>query len=144
MADHYPMPAFPTLWVKDVMISSKWYQRIGGFEVVFELPGPDRRLRLAHMRRGKYQDVMLVADPPGFNVSPEYRGRGVTLTFAIDEDLESFANRARERGGHILAGPGDQTWNAREIIMSDPDGYRLIFSKRSAVEKDEEGFIDVE
>jgi len=61
-------------------------------------------------------------------------GRGVTITLAFSGDpvdriaeLNAFAARIREAGA-VIEGPVDRPWNTRDVVVSDPDGYRLVFS----------------
>jgi len=46
----YPMPIFPTLIVKDVEVSSNFYQNVLGFKNIFTMPGPDGKPSLVHLR----------------------------------------------------------------------------------------------
>ena len=57
----YPMPMFATIQVREVQKSVEWYKRALSFTIIYEMPGPDGRLYLAHMRRQKYQDLLLAA-----------------------------------------------------------------------------------
>src|SRR5215472_2998249 len=59
-AEIYPMPMFATLSVADVAAVSAWYQAALGFGVVFSMLGPAGTPALVHLRRHKYQDVLLV------------------------------------------------------------------------------------
>ena len=43
--------------------------------------------------------------------------------------VDRLAERAREIGAQILAGPSTQPWQTREVMLADPDGYRLTFTK---------------
>ena len=36
----YPMPSFPMLIVKDLQVSSDFYQNALGFKHIFSMPGP--------------------------------------------------------------------------------------------------------
>jgi predicted enzyme related to lactoylglutathione lyase len=46
------------------------------------------------------------------------------MTFQVD----ALAERARTAGANILEGPIDRPWNARDVTIADPDGYRLNFT----------------
>ena len=120
----YPMPSFPMVLASDLAASARWYQDVLGFADVFTMRGPDDRALLAHLRWCKWADVLLTQarapiDPP--------RGRGITLNFSTF-DVDALAERARAAGAKIVEGPMDRPWNARDVTIEDPDGYRLNFT----------------
>ncbi len=124
--EFYPMPSFPTLAVGDIVASTQWYQDKLGFALVFQIPGPAGLPVLTHLRWAKYADLLLVPDQPRRD---ERRGVGVTLNFAMgDASIDEFAE-AVHSNGVVVTGPVDQPWNARELTLADPDGYRLTFTQ---------------
>src|SRR5438132_972220 len=60
MEDIYPMPAFAQLQVADLDRATRWYTNILGFRVIFAMPGHDGSPQLIHLRRSRYQDLLLV------------------------------------------------------------------------------------
>ena len=50
------------------------------------------------------------------------------MTLGVDE----LASRARAAGANVLEGPIDRPWNARDVTIADPDGYRLNFTGPSS------------
>jgi catechol 2,3-dioxygenase-like lactoylglutathione lyase family enzyme len=126
--DFYPMPSFVTLSVEDVTESATWYQSVLGFRVVFTMPGPDGKAVLAHLRYSKYADVLLAATR---NPVPKPHGAGVQLNFKLtDHTIDDRASQVRNRWAHV-EGPVTQPWNARELYVTDPDGYRLAFVQQA-------------
>ncbi|HLO32554.1 MAG TPA: VOC family protein [Anaerolineales bacterium] len=125
----YPMPSFPMLIVKDLDISSRWYQEVLGFKHIFTMPGPGGGAALVHLRWVKYADLLIARSRDGKEVS-EPKGSGVSLNFSmfgLDRDIDTFAKQAREQGANV-SGPVDQPWNVREVTVLDPDGYKLVFT----------------
>ena len=126
----YPMPSFPTLIVKDLEVSSNFYQNALGFKHIFTIPGPDGKPNLVHLRWVKYADLLLTKPRDGKDPA-EPRGAGVSLNFGMFDrfqgDIDAFAEQARESGANVT-GPIDQPWNVREVTVLDPDGYQLIFT----------------
>lgn len=122
----YPMPSFPTLVVRDVAQSARWYRDVLGFADVFTMAAPNGAAMLAHLRWCKYADVLLV---PARAPLDGALGTGVTLNF-VTERAEDVAARARAGGAAHVDGPVDRPWNAREVTVHDPDGYRLNFTAR--------------
>lgn len=126
----YPMPSFPMLIVRDLEVSSKWYQDVLGFKHIFTMPGPGGQPALVHLRWVKYADL-LIARPGDGKELTEPKGVGVSLNFNLfgrpNSDIDAFAKQARARGADV-AGPIDQPWNVREVTVLDPNGYKLIFT----------------
>lgn len=126
MEEFYPMPLFVKLSVRDVAASAEWYKDALGFRSVYALAGDDGTEVLNHLRLGRYQDLMLIAQPQDLGESN--KGQGVVINLAIDKDIDSLAQRARSVGSRV-EGPMETQWNTRELTVSDPDGYVLTFSQ---------------
>ena len=122
----YPMPSFPTLVVSDIGRSSEWYRALG-FVSVFTMPGPNGLPSLVHLRWAKYADLLLFPDRDG-SMAGLPRGRGVGLNYLTD-DLDAVSRRARELAAQVVEGPVQRPWNVREMVVLDPDGYRLVFNE---------------
>ena len=120
----YPMPSFPLLAVSDVDRSSRWYQETLGFADVFTMRGRDGASLLAHLRWCTFADVLLT---PSRTPMDGQRGVGIALNFATTS-VDDVADRARAAGATIVDGPIDRPWNARDVTIADPDGYRLTFT----------------
>ena len=124
----YPMPGFPTLSVKNLGHSGRWYEETLGFSHVFAMQGQWGEPTLVHLRWRKYADLLLVKDTE--ERADDSRGHGVQLSFLVENvDLDHMAEQLRERDVTVLEGPVDRPWNVRELIVADPDGYRLCFFK---------------
>ena len=122
----YPMPMFPTLAVRDVEASVGWYAEQVGFGTVFVMPGADGEPVLGHLRWRKYADVLLV--PDAGSDGKGLKGTGVTLSFLVgDVSVDAMAERPAGLGVELEEGPVTRSWNTREIVVVDPDGYRLVF-----------------
>ena len=121
MEDFYPMPMFVNLEVLNLDISAEWYQQALGFREVYRVPG------LVHLRRDRYQDVLLIPSASGGFDSP---GKGVVIQLQAGEvSVDEIAENARQSTPTSVEGPLDRPWNVREVTVQDPDGYRLRFSE---------------
>lgn len=129
----YLMPMFVRLEVPDVDATRRWFHDVLGFESVFEIPHT-----VAHLRGRRYQDVLIVK---GETQAP---GQGVTLSFSWPRNVDTLVSRVQAAGGKIVDGPIDRPWNARELVIEDPNGYRLSFSQPIAHKKQEEVLSGVE
>ena len=125
--EFYPMPMFPTLAVADIGVSASWYTEKVGFVRVFAIPGTGGEIALEHLRWSRYADLLLVPEANASRTSHR-RGVGVTLSFlAQAETIDDMAARLEANGVQIDEGPVDRPWNTRDIVVIDPDGFRLIF-----------------
>jgi hypothetical protein len=96
------------------------------FIVLFTMPGPTGEPTLVHLRRWRYQDILV---RPG-QANP---GSGSTLSVsALAGDLPALVERVRAHGGGTVEGPLDTPWNTRDVRLTDPDGYRVIYTARRA------------
>lgn len=125
----YPMPMFALLECQDVERSKAWYVAALGFGDMFTLPGPDGKPGMVHLRRRKYQDLMLVPR------TGDAAATRPTLRLMFDASGEVTALWERARGadgfGHVrVEEPRVTAWNTRDLHVTDPDGHALVFSER--------------
>jgi uncharacterized glyoxalase superfamily protein PhnB len=126
----YPMPMFATLAVADVSAITNWYVEALGFAVVFQAPAIDGQPSVVHLRRKKYQDVLLVPRA----ASPTEAPTSMTVSFQTD-DVDGLAAQARaaaKLGASSMEGPIDTPWNTRDLRVTDPAGHRLVFTGHNA------------
>lgn len=121
--EFYPMPSFPTLAVRDLAASVRWYEALG-FKTVFVMPAAGGAPALAHLRWARYADLLLRPDPTDHGT----KGLGMTLSLAVKDGLDAIADRAKANGASLLREPGDRPWNARDFTLADPDGFVLTFT----------------
>lgn len=122
----YPMASFPALTVSDIQATARWYVETLGFTHIFTMPGPGGTFSLVHLRWVKYADLLLFPDrdPQAAGLA---RGVGVALNYSTP-DVDALAERARAHDAMIIEGPVNRPWNIRELVILDPDGYRLVFN----------------
>jgi catechol 2,3-dioxygenase-like lactoylglutathione lyase family enzyme len=124
----YPMPMFATIAVTDVAAVAAWYEQALGFSSIFRMPSPDGKPSIIHLRRRKYQDILLVPA----RTAPLKSGT-LFLSFNTDGEVDELAVRARgipPVGQSEIAGPVDTAWNTRDLNVLDPEGNRLVFTAR--------------
>lgn len=109
---------FVKLLVLDQAASATFYEALG-----FTRVGVDGTF--IHLRWEERGDVVLVKAPTGVRLDGK-RGWGVLLSFTSQTDLDTLAERARALTAPIQ-GPEVQPWHTRELVVTDPDGYRLNF-----------------
>jgi catechol 2,3-dioxygenase-like lactoylglutathione lyase family enzyme len=115
--------SFVKVLVTDAERSARFYEALGFERLKAEPP-------FIHLRWEGQADVYLVTVPGGRALEGR-RGLGVLLGFRVGAvGLEALAERARA-GGAEVEGPSLQPWHTREILVTDPDGYRLNFIERA-------------
>ena len=113
-----PLGFFIKLLVLDRAASATFYEKLGFVRV-----GADATF--THLRWEERGEVMLVSAPTGVRVEGK-RGWGVLISFTSLTELATIA----ERAGGLAApidGPEVKPWHTRELVVTDPDGYRLNF-----------------
>ncbi|SFR43036.1 VOC family protein [Halogeometricum limi] len=118
VTETYPTSLFVRLTVGRLDASVAWYRAVG-FQTVSESP------KMAHLRYRADADVMLVSGTTG---TP--RGSGVAVYLTLDgESVDDVAERVADAAVSGGEGPYETSWNTRELVLTDPDGYRLVFSE---------------
>ena len=133
----YPMPLFVKLEVSNIEKSINWYKKVLGFNLVFELPDNEGNIVMAHIRGKQYQDLMLVATTS----KDKGKGAGVVLNFTVNE-ISIFSKKAITEKANVIEGPIDRPWNARELILKDPDGYCVTLSMNMDSKKDFNAIVE--
>ena len=126
----YPMPAFATLAVADVAAVAAWYESALGFTTVFAGPSIGGQPALVHLRRQKYQDLLLTPAPVGGALAAEAPS-SLTLSFSVQDGVDALAERARSvapLGRSSITGPVNTSWNTRDLRVTDPAGHRIVFT----------------
>ena len=127
----YPMPAFATLQVHEIADVAAWYEKALGFRPMFTAPGPEGDPVLIHLRRRKYQDLLLIPAASDAQTGPT----SLTLSFSADEDIDALAERASSVssvGRSKVEGPFDTPWNTRDLRVTDPAGHAIVLTSRGA------------
>lgn len=102
-SEFYKMPAFAALDVVNPPAAAEWYREALGFREVSRVCGTERAPGFVHVRKERYQDLLLVSAAPGFAVGEGVgRAGGARLTFRTDEDIDELA--ARKRGSVLISG----------------------------------------
>ncbi|MGC9332726.1 MAG: YjjG family noncanonical pyrimidine nucleotidase [Anaerolineae bacterium] len=125
--DVYPMPAFPTLAAADLVASKVFYVEALGFQAIYSFAPAGGPALLEHLRWARYADLFLV--PGGLDEGP--KGRGVQLNFSAalaGRTCAEIAEQARAYGAQV-EGPIERSYNAREVVVTDPDGFVLVFTE---------------
>ena len=142
----YGMPAFVTFTVVDLQRSVRWYTDGLGFIVLAELPGPDGSAALVHLRRHRYQDILLLPSSAAEHGEAAGRLRGGGVRYAISAGAEDLTARAERAAGACaveggtVAGPARTPWNTVDLVCTDPDGHEVVLTAMVAPDQKDEHF----
>jgi catechol 2,3-dioxygenase-like lactoylglutathione lyase family enzyme len=130
----YPMPMFLRLEVSDLARSRAFYTEALDMIELAVLGPPDQPF-VVHLRRWRYQDVLLVPAR-----GPVSAAVGLGLSLAAEHDaLAGLAERARAFGAEV-EGPADTPWNTADVTVTDPDGLRITYTAQRPVERRDADF----
>ena len=124
----YPMPAFVSLTAGDIGATVRFFTEALDFAVMFSGPEIDGVPMLVHLRRARYQDVLVrQGDGGGTAGSPV-----VAFAAADAAAVDALGARVAAAGGTIVSPAADTPWQTRELTVADPDGHRFTFTARAA------------
>lgn len=120
--DIYPMPAFVKFEAADLTTTTRWYEA-AGFVVLAAMPGPGGATMLVHLRRQRYQDILLV--PAGGTAT----GGGRITMAAGGDDLVRRAREVTAACGGTVQGPAPTPWYSDDLVLTDPDGNVVVLTE---------------
>lgn len=129
----YQMPMFATVVVRDLSAAKDVYTQ-AGFVDLATIPGPTGEPQLIHLRRMKYQDLLLVQGEP--------RSGSTSLSFMAGPiDLNELA--AQLHAAKVLTeGPENTPWFSTDLTITDFDGNRIVLTQpRTAEEEQARGWV---
>lgn len=124
----YPMPAFVSLTASDLGATVRFFTEALDFGVMFSGPEVDGVPMLVHLRRARYQDV-LVRQGDGGQPSTSLV---VAFGAADAESVDALGVRVTAAAGTIVSAAADTPWHTHELTVADPDGHRFTFTARAA------------
>lgn len=90
---------------------------------------------MTHLRGAKYQDLMLLKAEE-VNTSDSF------IINLFSSDIYSIYQAALKNKTKIIQQPTVQPWNAKELILEDPDGYVFTVTESVDANKDFDTVID--
>jgi predicted lactoylglutathione lyase len=123
----YPMPAFVALTARDLMATAAFFTEALDFGVVFSGPEVNGIPLLVHLRRARYQDVLIRQG------AARAASDAMTVAFAAADAaaVDSLQARVERAGGRVVSPAADTPWNTHDLTVTDPDGNRFTFTARA-------------
>lgn len=107
----------PFLQVTDILVSSKFYCNVLGFQKEWEYQPDGDDPAFVSIRRENIR--FFLTEHPESSVG--------TLLYCYVDDVDQFHKEIIERGAVLEWEPIDTDWNTRELQLRDPDGNKLRF-----------------
>ncbi|MDE3283110.1 glyoxalase [Lacticaseibacillus casei] len=120
MPEYYPMPMFVKLPVKDIVKEANWYQDKLGFQKLYTFTDQSGSPIMVHIRRDRYQDLMLIQD------EHSSVGSNVVINLLV-KDIAAIAEKTEKQS--IVSPPTPKPWQAVEMTLKDLDGHKLTLTE---------------
>lgn len=125
--DSQPVASWPagigaiTLFVDDVKVAKEFYQRVFGFQVLFE-DGDSVAFKFGTILINllKTSAARELIEPA--TVAPRETGSRVQFTIEVD-GVDAICAELTSRGVELLNGPLDRPWGLRTASFRDPGGH---------------------
>ncbi len=121
----------PSITANDLGASIEWYRDVMGFVVAHEIEHEGQRVG-AVMSAGGVQ--FLLGQDDFAKGRDRQKGIGFRLYCVSEQDIDELAAEIKARGGTLDQEPTDQPWGARDLAVSDPDGFRISISSGTGEE----------
>lgn len=121
----------PSITVSDLGASIAWYQDVMGFVVAREMEHDGQRVG-AMISAGSVQ--FMLGQDDFAKGRDRQKGIGFRLYCVSEQDIDELAAGIKARGGTLDQEPTDQPWGARDLAVSDPDGFKITISSGTGEE----------
>lgn len=118
----------PSLTVNNLQQSLDFYAGLG-FEVADRWE-QDGTLMGAMLKAGT--TMLGISQDDGKKGTNRVKGVGLRLYIETGDDIDQVAARAKSAGIALTKDPHDTEWGARAFDVTDPSGFLLTISSRSA------------
>ncbi len=103
--------------IKDLDKTAEFYKNLG-----FEIQRSDDAIRIIF---GDYR-FAFIKEKDDSRKSIEPKGIGISIFFEVD-NIDNYFNTLRCKNIVLNSEPQNQPWGKRELVVIDPDGYKLVF-----------------
>ena len=121
----------PAITVSDLQASIAWYRDVMGFVVAREIEHEGQRVG-AMISAGSVQ--FMLGQDDFAKGRDRQKGIGFRLYCVSEQDIDELAAAIKARGGTLDQEPTDQPWGARDLAVSDPDGFKITISSGTGEE----------
>ena len=120
----------PTFTVNDLNASIEWYEGILGFAVTNRMEW-EGKLVGASLEAGGVK--ILLGQDDFAKGTDRQKGIACRIYCTTQQSIDELAARIKRRGGVLSQEPKDQPWGARDMAITDPDGFNISISTEISV-----------
>lgn len=121
----------PSITANDLGASIEWYRDVMGFVVAREIEHEGQRVG-AMISAGGVQ--FMLGQDDFAKGRDRQKGIGFRLYCVSEQDIDELAATIKAQGGTLDQEPTDQPWGARDLAVSDPDGFKITISSGTGEE----------
>jgi uncharacterized glyoxalase superfamily protein PhnB len=119
--------ASPSFTVGDLEKSLGWYRDVLGFGVEETWKNDDGKVVGVSLKAG---DVSFMIGQDDWKKGRDrQKGEGFRIYCETKKSVDDLAKRIKAQGGRLDSGPTDQPWGARDISLTDPDGFKITIAR---------------
>ena len=115
----------PQFVVEDVVVTAWYYQDVLGFEITDYFHNPPVH---AIVTRGESQIFLAKATNQVGISNRVLKSVGIDAYFRV-RGVEQLAEELSNKGANILEGPIVRTYDIRELVIQDCNGFVLVFGE---------------
>lgn len=115
----------PQFIVPDVVPAAEYYRDVLGFKILGYFLDPPVFAMVARDAAEIHFGKADIAAPASPNVT---RRKISTDAYIWVNDLDALHAELKSRGAKIIEGPTMRVYNCYELVVEDPNGFRLCFS----------------
>lgn len=119
--------ASPSFTVNDLDKSLGWYCDVLGFAVEETWKNDNGKLMGVSLKAGNVS--FMIGQDDWKKGRDRAKGEGFRIYCETRKSVDDLAKRIEARGGRLESGPTDQPWGAREISLTDPDGFKITIAR---------------
>ena len=123
----------PSLTVRDIPRSMKFYQQAFGFDIGMSMPDDSGEIAYADMQYKGAMAAMLMRRGSWGSDIPTPKDAQLASPVSLYvycDDVDALFAQAKAAGATIASEPEDQFWGDRTASFTDPDGHSWNFATR--------------
>ncbi|MBP2100419.1 VOC family protein [Enterococcus rivorum] len=131
--EFYPMPLFVKIETASLNDSVRWYQNKLGFISVFDFSNENNMIIMSHLRREKYQDLMLI------QADQDKASDSIVINLNV-ENIKEIRSKMDKK--EIINELKEQPWNVLELTVRSFEGTMISLTEQINPDKTFEEVFD--
>jgi uncharacterized glyoxalase superfamily protein PhnB len=119
--------ASPSFTVGDLEMSLAFYRDVLGFEVEETWKNDEGSVMGMSLKAGGVS--FMIGQDDWKKGRDRKKGEGFRIYCETKDSVDDLAKRIESKGARLDEGPADQSWGARTISLTDPDGFKITIAR---------------